>query len=340
MPLQKGEFYTTLITYRKDGDDLKNCMEKTVEKLKNVETSSKKPGILLGKVQSGKTRAFLGIIALAFDNGYDIAIILTKGTKPLTEQTLKRLHEDFGQFEEDNKIQIHDIMSFPRNMVPYELNQKLIIVAKKETNNLKHVVDILTEKYPDLQNKKILIVDDEADFASVSFYKEKESGKMEQRKIAQQIDDIRTKVKQADLLQVTATPYSLYLQPDDSHGDNLKFLPQRPSFTELVPIYKDYAGGDFYFIESKSSNLPASYVYEEVPAEELTILKVCKNNKRADGRSFKMEDITQKHFVIRDAVINFIVGGCIRRIQQKKYNQKQENYSFLIHTEQSRASHS
>ena len=55
------------------------------------DTSTKKPGILLGKVQSGKTRTFLGVMALAFDNGYDIAIILTKGTKPLTEQTLKEI---------------------------------------------------------------------------------------------------------------------------------------------------------------------------------------------------------------------------------------------------------
>ena len=131
MPIQKGNFYNTLTANRKDDDALKACIEDTVEKLMASDTSTKKPGILLGKVQSGKTRTFLGVMALAFDNGYDIAIILTKGTKPLTEQTLKRLHEDFGQFEEDNKAQVYDIMFFPKNMVPYELSQKLIIVAKK-----------------------------------------------------------------------------------------------------------------------------------------------------------------------------------------------------------------
>lgn len=30
-----------------------------------------RPGMLLGKIQSGKTRAFLGVIARAFDRGYD-----------------------------------------------------------------------------------------------------------------------------------------------------------------------------------------------------------------------------------------------------------------------------
>ena len=158
--MEKGYFYNTLTSTRKDNDDLKNCIEETVTKLMELDTSSKKPGILLGKVQSGKTRAFLGVMALAFDNGYDIAIILTKGTKPLTEQTLKRLHEDFGPFEEDHKVQIHDIMLFPEDMKKYELTQKLIIVAKKETNNLKRILNALTNTYPDLKTKKVLIIDD------------------------------------------------------------------------------------------------------------------------------------------------------------------------------------
>ena len=41
-----------------------------------------KPGLLLGKIQSGKTRAFVGVMALGFDKGIDICVILTKGTKP------------------------------------------------------------------------------------------------------------------------------------------------------------------------------------------------------------------------------------------------------------------
>ena len=217
-----------------------------VTNLINSDTSLNEPGMLLGKIQSGKTRAFLGVIALAFDNGYDITIILTKGTKALVEQTLKRLHEDFGVFEDENKVQIHDIMMFPKNMVPYELNQKLIIVAKKETHNLKRIVDVLTTTYPDLQNKRILFIDDEADFASISFHKGKESGLIEQGKIAGKIDEIRTKVEKSNFLQVTATPYSLYLQPDKESGQDGGVVPKRPAFTVLLPIHEQYVGGDYY----------------------------------------------------------------------------------------------
>ena len=339
--MEKGYFYNTLTNNRKDDDSLKSCIEETVVKLIDSDTNLKKPGILLGKVQSGKTRAFLGVMALAFDNDYDITIILTKGTKPLTEQTLKRLHEDFQVFEEDSKVQIHDIMLFPKNMVPYELSQKLIIVAKKETNNLRHVLSTLTTTYPDLKNKKILIIDDEADFASISFHKEKESGSIEQGKIAQQIDDIRNTVKRSDLLQVTATPYSLYLQSDDSEDSESLFLPKRPAFTVLVPIHKDYVGGDYYFIESEEEGTTAFHVYKEVPIEELEILKVRKTLKRADRRSFKIEEVftSPSTRTIRNSIMNFIVGGSIRRIQQENKGEKQENYSFLIHTEQSRNSH-
>ncbi len=342
LQLQKGYFYNSLTSHREDDDLLKQCIEDTVSKLLVSDTSLKKPGILLGKIQSGKTRAFLGVIALAFDSGYDIAIILTKGTKALAEQTLKRLHADFGLFEDDNKVQIHDIMAFPKNLVPYELCQKLIIVAKKETNNLKHVLAALTETYPDLKNKKILIIDDEADFASISFHKEKKKGVVEQGKIARQIDEIRTKVEQSDFLQVTATPYSLYLQPDGEVYENGLFPPKRPSFTVLLPIHKDYVGGDYYFLESEKEDSPAAHVYEEVSTEELAVLKANKILGRADRRTLKIEEvfISPATKILRVSIMNFIVGACIRRIQQEKSGLRQENYSFVIHTEQSRTSHS
>lgn len=335
-----GNFYNKLSEKRGDSADLKVCIEKTVTKLLELETDLKKPGILLGKIQSGKTRAFLGVIALAFDNSYDIAIILTKGTKPLTEQTLKRLHEDFGRFEEENRVQIHDIMFFPRNLVPYELSQKLIIVVKKETNNLKRVLNDLTNTYPNLKKKKVLIIDDEADFASISFYKEKESGFIELGKIAKQIDELRTKVDKSDFLQVTATPYSLYLQPNDSENLDGLFPPKRPAFTELVPTHEDYIGGDFYFIEGEDKTSAASHVYEELPIEELEILNVSKGLRRADRRSFRIEEVftSPNTKILRTSIINFIVGSCVRRIQQLQNGDKEENYSFVIHTDIHRVS--
>ena len=68
--------------------ELETCIVETVNKLEELDTDVRHPGLLLGNIQSGKTRCFIGIMALAFDRGYDITIILTKGTRALASQTI------------------------------------------------------------------------------------------------------------------------------------------------------------------------------------------------------------------------------------------------------------
>jgi hypothetical protein len=111
----------------------------------------------------------LGVIGLAFDRGYEIAVILTKGTKSLTKQTLKRVREDFREFIQADQVQVFDIMNLPENLTPYELNQKLILVVKKEDDNLRRLLNAFETQYTSLKEKQRLIIDDEADTASLSF---------------------------------------------------------------------------------------------------------------------------------------------------------------------------
>lgn len=334
----KGEFYNTLTDKRKDSADLKSCMEETVEKLLENDTNVNKPGTLLGKIQSGKTRAFIGITALAFDNGYDMAIILTKGTIALAQQTYERLEDDFSKFIEDDQVQIYDILHIPENLPKWILKQKLIMVVKKETNNLKRIIRALKETYPDLSKRKLLIVDDEADYASIGFRTNKQEGIVEINRIAQQIDELRKNVLQADFLQVTATPYSLYLQPDPLKipEAGALFKPIRPAFTVLLPNYPGYVGGEFYFEESEDENSIASHIYEEIRMEELDTLR------KQDRRSFKIEEALKSNKIItlRRGILNFIVGACIRRIQQRKAGTKEKKYSFVVHTEHGTRAHS
>src|SRR5204863_9603839 len=113
-----------LASNREDPPELRAKVEEVVEQLQEQATSTNRPGILLGRVQSGKTRAFLGVIARAFDRGYDVAVILTKGTKSLAEQTLSRVKEDFREFILADQIDVFDIFAVP-DLTPYELNRKL-----------------------------------------------------------------------------------------------------------------------------------------------------------------------------------------------------------------------
>jgi len=324
--------FKELTEKREDTAALIQCMEDTVKKLLENETSSNNPGILLGKIQSGKTRAFIGIMALAFDKGYDVAIILTKGTKALVKQTVQRMEKDFSSFIQDDQAEVYDIMFMPDNLTKYEKNKKLIVVAKKEVNNMRRLLDKLANIYPDLREKKILIIDDEADFASISFRKHAEA--VEMGRISAQIDELRNIVKEVDYLQVTATPYSLYLQPTLAE-DDIEFLPKRPSFTVLVPEHANYIGGQFYFDDSNNEDSIAFNIYEEVSVEERDILK------KNDARRFKLEDalFSDKISSLRKAIMNFIVGSSIRHLQQSSQGKRPQKYAFVAHSEISRASH-
>ena len=343
MPLTQGEFYKGITEKREDPEYLKEKIIEVVQNLLNNRTNVHRPGMLLGKIQSGKTRAFIGVIALAFDNKYDMAIILTKGTNALAKQTYERIKKDFYLFFENDKVEICDIMHLPHNYVGWELRKKVIIVVKKETNNMRRIIEALVNTYPDLRQRKLLIIDDEADYASIGFKMNRNEGIIEINKIAKQINELREKINSYDFLQVTATPYSLYLQPEDYRFEgNMVFTPVRPAFTVLFPTYEGYIGGEYYFDESENEQSPAYYVYEPVPKEELEILRAKHSLGRADGRSFKIEDALESDRIkiLREALINFIVGTCIRRIQQEKNGESPQKYSFIVHTEQQRASHS
>lgn len=326
-------FYDTIAAQRQDSEDLQACIRRTVEQLKRLnKTSPSRPGMLLGKVQSGKTRAFLGIIALAFDEGYDAAIILTKGTKSLTRQTVQRVKSDFAQFIADDKVQVHDIMQFVE-LTGYELAQKLIIVVKKQDDNMKRLITAFQR--PELNCKRLLIVDDEADFASVSF--RQAGGVASQGVIASQIDQLQNIVSDSDFLQVTATPYSPYLQPEESviRNGRALFLPKKPSFTEILPIHSGYVGGEAYFENSSDPTSPAYHFYRPVPLAERDTLK------KPDGRRLQLGQVLTHNnvAVLRHALMTFLVGGVIRRIQQRQSNQTPQKFSLLFHTEQQRASH-
>jgi len=318
--------YNEFISSKDYSLELQDCIESTVENFIKNRTNFNNPGMLLGKIQSGKTRTFLGIIALSFDRGYEICIIFTKGTKALAEQTLRRLDSEFYQFIENDEVKVYDIMSFPQ-LTPYIKQQKLIFIVKKETNNLDNLVNLFINN-PDLAQKKVLFVDDEADFGSIGFKRDKiaQDG-VSMNVLAQKINSIRQGFENNySFLQVTATPYSLYLQPEGNIELNSDvFEPIKPAFTSLVPIHDAYIGGKQYFEESQDPESPFSKLYIRVPDNEIDIL-----NKR-DQRYINNIITTPNLAVFRTSIMNFLVGGSIRIIQNEA-NHKKYKCSFIIHT--------
>jgi len=330
-------FYSRLRDTRKDDDQLAACIDRVVKQLEDTSTTGDRPGMLLGKIQSGKTRAFVGVIARAFDRGFDIAIVFTKGTKTLSAQTVARLANDLREFIDDDEMLVFDIMQPPGKLTRSEQRRKLVIVAKKQAKNLERMIHFFDTDYPDLKGRRVLIVDDEADLASVRFVRKKDQPDIEQGTIADQMDAMRRLVGKVAYLQVTATPYSLYLQPD-SYGieedEGYVFKPKRPAFTELLPIHGGYVGGDDYFI-APIENDPRSFLFVEVPREEQDALR------KPDQRRIRRErvlDSPNTNGLVR-AVVTFVLAACLRRWQQAEAPEKLRKYAMVIHNDTQKAAH-
>lgn len=330
-------FYSRLREKRGDDDELAACVERVVNQLVDVSTTSDSPGILLGKIQSGKTRGFVGVIARAFDRGFDVAVVLTKGTKTLSAQTVARLKSDFSQFVDDDDFLIFDIMTPPGRLTRGELARKLIIVAKKQVDNLKRLQEFIRVTYPALKERRILLIDDEADLASIRFVKKRGEPEIEQGKIAEQIDGLRRDAAKVAFFQVTATPYSLYLQPENYDAQavgNFVFKPKKPAFTELLPIHSGYVGGDDYFGSYEPSD-PRSFLIVRVATDEQDALR------RPDQRRISRDRIleTPNTAGLRRAIVTFVLAVCIRRWQQHEAGEKKRKYAMIIHNDTQRAAH-
>jgi Z1 domain len=313
------------------------CAEETVAALLTTATTSDRPGMLLGKVQSGKTRTFISVLALAFDNGFDIAIVLSKNSKALIEQTYKRLRSEFDMFARDGELDIYDIMSAPKTFGKFELDSKLIFVAKKQDDNLRRLIELF-QKHPKMAGKRVIIVDDEADSASIGY--SKKGDVKDANKIAAQISELRSVINDVSFLQVTATPYSLYLQPTEVEVSNvLEFKPMRPAFTKLVPVPSEYVGGDTYFADAARSvnDTLESLIHYRVDHREFDRLK------KEDRRAFKLENSLTATQIegYRTAIVTFIVGGSIQRINGIADGKKLKKlrHSFLLHSEAGKGAH-
>lgn len=316
--------------------NLQQCIEETVDKLMNPTKgfSQRDPGLLLGKIQSGKTRAFVGIIGLMFDKGIDIAIVLTKGTKALAQQTKTRMEDEFSAFASRSTldlpvIEVSDILNRRNGFTHRELNNKNIIICKKEKNNMAILNGIA--HINGFDQKKILIVDDEADFASRNYTNA--NGMTDLAAIANAIDSLVASLPYCYYLQVTATPYSLYLQPDGclnlSSGGTA--MPFKPRFTCLLPIYPEYVGGEQYFHDSQNPNSMYSHLYRDV--SEKCREAISKIDRRYINNVTTSPSLTE----LREAIMGYFMATAIRRIQEN--NRVDYLSSCIVHVEIAKEKH-
>lgn len=332
-----------------------DAVESTVDQLLEEGPHAEEPGLLLGKIQCGKTDTFEDIIGLSFDKGVDIAIVITKGTKALVNQTIKRMKHDYRFFKPSDRldqattIDVKDIMNLKGGLKKAQVEQsKIVIVCKKNARNLDLLIELFEHKSDFLKKKKVLIVDDEADFASRNYQAIKpevllddngnpipQDRQFKMAKISDQIDDFRKIPEFCRYLQVTATPYCLYLQPDGELNLNGKYVkPFKPRFTTLVPVHDKYIGGQEYYVEATNPDSMYSHLYHAIDQKCVDVMghedKRYLNNAVASGNIYGLTY----------ALVAFFMSTAVRRIQEKNLPEpKDYKASAVFHVEIDKKNH-
>ena len=335
--IDENEFiFTTMKSHNRFmSEEKEQCVRNMVDQLLIDGPDATQPCLLLGNVQCGKTDTFESIMGLAMDRGIDICVVMTKGTNTLTEQTLKRLNSDFKYFAESGRtdqkviVRIFDIMDLIHmglGTMAEDPRNRFIIVCKKETKNLQHLITLFREKSPELARREVLIVDDEADFASRAYYQRK--GEFELLRIAELIETFITIPHYYRYLQVTATPYSLYLQPDGTVQlrEGKEASPWLPRYTGIVPIHDKYIGGKQYYVESKDDESMYSHLFKPVSEECIKQLSI----RRPEFTSTRAHSDTILD--LSKSIIGYLMAAAIRSIQEEKKGQTYKS-SCLIHVE-------
>ena len=218
----------------------------------NVQEELAETGIVIGKVQSGKTSNFISVLALAFDNGYDIAIVLGGNTLDLLKQNASRITSAFNVDSEkltvlktnDNKSLINPsrIKEFLEN------GRKIIIVGLKHNKHIDQIAEIFSSSY--LSDKSVLIVDDEGDQATLNTKAYRNSIS----KTYESVLNLKSKLKSHCFLSVTATPQANILIET--------FDKLSPDFGELVYPGEGYCGLQEFHGENCDK-----HIYEIPPVE-------------------------------------------------------------------------
>lgn len=248
----------------------------------------KRRGLVLGDVQSGKTANYTALCNKAADVGYKVIIVMTGTTKNLRMQTQERLDTEFagrkskflldpkanneikniphgvGEIDARKRISsftsvIHDFNSNILNsndLTLQNVREPALFVVKKNRKILENLETWLIQNNADAHDMidmPLLLIDDEADYASVNTNKPDEDPTATNTAIR----SLLNRFYRSSFVGITATPYAnIFISPDTTDemiGDEL--FPR--DFIYVLSAPTNYIGVDAIFGDNAeySSNL-------------------------------------------------------------------------------------
>lgn len=346
-------------------NDLDDFTDKILDKCVNPKKNATwdRRGMVVGHVQSGKTSNYVGLINKATDAGYKVIIVIAGTISSLRRQTQERIDSgyigrsssDYMTKKEYNLVGVGKYKAkteiYPLTSSYYvkgdegDFNQKartpigknpVVIVIKKNKGILEKLIDWISKdaniKFvdgsPKLFDVPALIIDDEADAASVNASKSIEDIKT----INKLIRTLLTLFNQNTFIGYTATPYA-----------NL-FIPQEYK-KELTTIVKnkEYKIGEDLFPRDFIINIkaPTNYIgaakifgLENPNGKDKEPLDIFRPINDYDPPFFKTINKTNKTDLpeylpksLKKAIKSFILTCAIRRLRGHEH----KHNSMLIH---------
>jgi len=250
-------------------------------------------GLVVGHVQSGKTANYTGLVAKAGDAGYKVIIVLAGILNLLRNQTQVRIDEGFVGKDTSLMLlgyQLSQVLTgvgkidksrFPVSVTSSDkdfsvntlkqlnvsldaIHEPIVIVIKKNVSTLKNVISWLQVNNEHLHNHPVLLIDDEADHASINTSANPDQATA----INSHIRQLLKLFDKCSYVGYTATPFAnVFIDPDtddEMMGDDL--FP-RDFILNLSPP-TNYIGPDRVF--SESADLEVVRVIDDY-AEELPL---------------------------------------------------------------------
>jgi hypothetical protein len=278
-------------------------------------------GLVLGYVQSGKTTNFMSVVAKAADVGYRLIIVLTGTTENLRTQTQDRIDDYLikpcdSVWNPLTSVDMDFSMTTPADAILSNASMRSIAVVKKNPARLRRLHKwIKTASATTRKNCPILIIDDEADQASIDV------GTKRQSTINGLIRDLLANPKAA-YIAYTATPFAnLLIDPSVEHD-----LYPRDFIVDL-PRPDNYFGAERIFGQLEAESLEDSVddgldVVRLISDLEVDAVRPPRNKTLLEQWAPEVPDAM-------DAAIRwFLLATAARRLRAGKV----AHSSMLIHT--------